>query len=950
MNILVFLLFLLLAPFGADAQPSPGPNATATLGSPNAWLGPNGFNVCSLTDPATGNITFSASKCSSNPNIKSVMYQSITLTGNRILTFPTDIPSGMSVAITFYIVQDSTGSRTLTVAPGYSPPGGLQLSVRPNAVDSVTCLFNQATLTASCGVVQKDIGGVDPTTITGMGTLQLYANANNPLTVYSGANCTGSLVSGVGSTVGSIQAKGALNACGNITGTITWQYDNAGHWYLQVSGSTTYITWTNAANILKNVGYAVVMAGVQYASASSTPQSIFEATVNPNSTTARMACGIDNSTGGGIFITAQIADTGSGATLQTGSDVGIIGTPINLNCNWQPASSTAQINHDNGTYTISASFDGTGNTANTTSSAVWTGDDGNGHYISAGSRIYYLAVWTGVNASLSSQAAIEVWGQNVTVVNPATTVWAGTVSGTNTYAAALSSPVNPPFTLIYGNQLCGIFANVNTGASTLNINAIGAVSIQKWLPNIGLTALTGGEIGGNNIPQCLQYNGASFVLVEGTAASQTIGTSGATLGLLSSPKTDSGNDSFSSGVAMGPYLTSSGACPQGEVILTPAATVTPNLNLGNIFCLSPNQNTFVTLPTGAIVNSAQQFLLRIMQPLIASPQVGPFVVSLAPGYGTPTNVPFTNSMFNNAEDDYVGTYYQATNTVVGGSPSYYIQSYNCKQFTNVVFCFDLSDRTKTFQDNGCSTPTVLSGQSLSCVLDETGNYKMVLVASGSGGGSGQPTLVNDGANHWYAALSGNAVFQLETASGGPATSLAQNIGYMLITQGIYYAASTQQSGLIIQSGTSSEGTRAGCGYDLNGTGKGPDILARRTDTDTAGAVLDYGSEAYVGEPIVQDCNIQWTQNVLWQWLFNPSSLTEATNAFSSGSGNTTNSASIANPAIGGYWTGSASGQYLNGRLYTLIVQIPPSPPASTIQYPVIQWTCGRIGGSAGSMC
>ena len=78
-------------------------------------------------------------------------------------------------------------------------------------------------------------------------------------------------------------------------------------------------------------------------------------------------------------------------------------------------------------------------------------------------------------------------------------------SGTDTYTAT----INPAITAYANTQRFFInFTNANTGASTLNLNSLGAKSIKKQ----GSTALALGDITAGQI-MCLAYDGTNFQIV-----------------------------------------------------------------------------------------------------------------------------------------------------------------------------------------------------------------------------------------------------------------------------------------------------------------------------------------------------------------------------------------------------------------------------------------------------
>lgn len=80
----------------------------------------------------------------------------------------------------------------------------------------------------------------------------------------------------------------------------------------------------------------------------------------------------------------------------------------------------------------------------------------------------------------------------------------GTVGGTNTFTAT-ASPAIPAYSASV--TYCGSFTNANTGASTLNINGLGAISIVKY----AATALASGDIAAGK-SHCVLYDGSNFVI------------------------------------------------------------------------------------------------------------------------------------------------------------------------------------------------------------------------------------------------------------------------------------------------------------------------------------------------------------------------------------------------------------------------------------------------------
>lgn len=80
-------------------------------------------------------------------------------------------------------------------------------------------------------------------------------------------------------------------------------------------------------------------------------------------------------------------------------------------------------------------------------------------------------------------------------------------SGTNTYTATVA-PV--PLAYAAGQRFFILFTNANSGASTININSLGAKAIRKN----GTTVLASGDIAAGQV-FCLAYDGTNFQLIGG---------------------------------------------------------------------------------------------------------------------------------------------------------------------------------------------------------------------------------------------------------------------------------------------------------------------------------------------------------------------------------------------------------------------------------------------------
>lgn len=97
------------------------------------------------------------------------------------------------------------------------------------------------------------------------------------------------------------------------------------------------------------------------------------------------------------------------------------------------------------------------------------------------------------------------------VQTPFGTTRAGVVTGTNTYAVTVTPPISS-----YEEDLILLltFANGNTGASTLNVNSIGAVSILKQDGVSGMVALDAGDII-PGVTYMVVYDGFTFEMYLG---------------------------------------------------------------------------------------------------------------------------------------------------------------------------------------------------------------------------------------------------------------------------------------------------------------------------------------------------------------------------------------------------------------------------------------------------
>lgn len=98
-----------------------------------------------------------------------------------------------------------------------------------------------------------------------------------------------------------------------------------------------------------------------------------------------------------------------------------------------------------------------------------------------------------------------------------TTVWTGTVTGTNTYLATPGSGQTAFANTAY-SVFCGVFTgtSASTGASTLNVGSAGALPIDVQYGQTATAAAGAGDIPGNGTSLCLQINAAGNAWIKQT--------------------------------------------------------------------------------------------------------------------------------------------------------------------------------------------------------------------------------------------------------------------------------------------------------------------------------------------------------------------------------------------------------------------------------------------------
>lgn len=104
-----------------------------------------------------------------------------------------------------------------------------------------------------------------------------------------------------------------------------------------------------------------------------------------------------------------------------------------------------------------------------------------------------------------------------------------TASGTDTYTASITPAIS---SYVNTQRFFIKFTNANTGASTLNLNGLGAIPIKKSVS----TALASGDILAGQI-LCLAYDGTNFQIVGGGGGSSTTPDNTAQFSLITSFRT-----------------------------------------------------------------------------------------------------------------------------------------------------------------------------------------------------------------------------------------------------------------------------------------------------------------------------------------------------------------------------------------------------------------------------
>lgn len=132
--------------------PSSNSVAITTNSVQRLSIGSGGF--CTYTGGASQNIASLTDGATITPDFTTANNFTVTLGGNRTLANPTSPVAGQSGII--YIVQDGTGSRTLSFGANYKFPSGFAptLTTTANAVDAVVYTV-RSTTSITCQFIQN---------------------------------------------------------------------------------------------------------------------------------------------------------------------------------------------------------------------------------------------------------------------------------------------------------------------------------------------------------------------------------------------------------------------------------------------------------------------------------------------------------------------------------------------------------------------------------------------------------------------------------------------------------------------------------------------------------------------------------------------------------------------------------------------------------------------------
>jgi hypothetical protein len=219
----------------------------ATLGVAREWTAQQNFDGATLTDAA--NISW---------NLNTQQVAQVTLGGNRTLDNPTNQKDGATYILE--IIQDGTGSRTLTFDTNYQFPGGTAptLSTGAGAVDVMCCVSNGSKM--RCNVAknfqnQPPTGAfLQQTSATGSATQHTFATQN-----IGAAHAERIIVCAICADTTPVTLSSAT--IGGITAAIDVQNDDATEFAAVISAAvptgTTATVVLNFANAALDVSIAL---------------------------------------------------------------------------------------------------------------------------------------------------------------------------------------------------------------------------------------------------------------------------------------------------------------------------------------------------------------------------------------------------------------------------------------------------------------------------------------------------------------------------------------------------------------------------------------------------------------------------------------------------------------------------------------------------------------------
>lgn len=255
-----------------------------------------------------------------------------------------------------------------------------------------------------CQVIALNISaGFNPSTLT---NTQVWLDASDHSTTYSGAACTGGTVSTGGSTLGSWKDKSSNALCFASTGgTNTLETDGNGHWWVapHAGGLVMQTTGTTGRAILQNKQVMSMIVGGQFGAATETT---FE-TYGTDGNIGGWRCGINplgQASNSGPGVTAKRLTADPEGDLTVGTESGYTGSPQAIFCNVLYYNQNAYLRVNNSPALNDATMVTAGATQNNAAGAnPFIFNDGSGN------RIYYIQGWTPTTGPLGEQSQLGTY-------------------------------------------------------------------------------------------------------------------------------------------------------------------------------------------------------------------------------------------------------------------------------------------------------------------------------------------------------------------------------------------------------------------------------------------------------------------------------------------------------------------------------------------------------------